>query len=345
MVDPRPWVFAQEVLLKPQKTKRPHYVPECYLLAWAEGGNQVAIRRRNSVKVPTPNVANVAVEAGIYGRDEAAQVREKIFGSFEERWPGLRTLLVAQGGTVTGDVRSAISLFAAVQLVRTREHLAQVEFLNNFAKFSSRRPVERDDVRAFLEERHLRFPPSGREVEAAWTFAYVMFNNGGPLTKNEVMRMLFGIAIRELAPRLERYSWTVEHCRKPILFSSDRPVMNWRERSPRDRYEGIGLETADETRMPLTPNDLLVIRNSGAEPAIQQVQPKRFRRVNMDIASQCHEFVIATPSMARDLGLLTLARHGPVTRFDIGPGFREMPDGRREPTGDVLHSWVPVRAD
>ncbi|HEY4852618.1 MAG TPA: DUF4238 domain-containing protein, partial [Streptosporangiaceae bacterium] len=74
----------------PQKTKHPHYVPECYLLAWAEDGNQVAVRRRNSIKVPTPNVANVAVEAGIYGRDEAAQVREKIFGSFEERWPDLR---------------------------------------------------------------------------------------------------------------------------------------------------------------------------------------------------------------------------------------------------------------
>jgi hypothetical protein len=331
--------------LTPQKTKRPHYVPECYLLAWAESGNQVAVRRRSSIKVPKPNVVNVAVEAGIYGRDEAAEVREKIFGSFEERWSDLRNLLVTQGGAVTGDVRSAISLFAAIQLVRTREHLAQVEFLNNFGEFSSRRPVERDDIRAFLEERHLRFPPSEREVEAAWTLAYVMFNKGGPLTKGEVMRMLFGIAIRELAPRLERYSWTVEHCRKPLLFSSDRPVMHWRRPSPRDRYEGIGLETADETRMPLTPNDLLVIRRSDVETAIQQVQPKRFDRVNMDIASQCHEFVIATPSMARDLELLTLAKHRPVLRFDIGPGFQQMPDGRREPTGDVLHSWVPVHAD
>lgn len=159
-------------------------MPACYLLAWAEGRNQVAVRRRNSIKVSTPNVANVAVEAGIYGRGEAAQVREKIFGSFEERWPDLRTLLMTQGGAVTGDARSAIALFAAIQLVRTREHLAQVEFLNNFGKFSSRRPVERDDIRAFLEQRHLRFPPSDREVEAAWTLAYVMFNKGGPRARS-----------------------------------------------------------------------------------------------------------------------------------------------------------------
>lgn len=331
--------------LTSQKTKRPHYVPECYLLAWAEGGNQIAVRRRSSVKVNTPNVTNVAVEAGIYGRDEAAQVREKVFGSFEERWPELRTMLVTQGGSVTGDARSAVALFTAIQLVRTREHLAQVEFLNNFGKFSSRRPVERDDIRAFLEQEHLRFPPSDREVEAAWTFAYVMFNKGGPLTKSEVMRMLFNIAIRELAPRLERYSWIVEHCRKPILFTSDRPVMNWRKPSPRDLYEGIGLETADETRMPLTPNDLLVIRNSGTGTAIQQVQPKRFDHVNMDVASQCHEFVIATPNMVRELQLLTLAKHRPVQRYDIGPGFQQMPDGREVPVGDVIHSWVPVRTE
>lgn len=164
-------------------------------------------------------------------------------------------------------------------------------------------------------------------------------------SKSEVMRMLFGIAIRELAPRLERYSWTLEHCRKPILFSSDRPVMHWRQPSPRDRYEGVGLETADETRMPLTPNDLLVIRQSGVDSAIQQVQPKRFDRVNLDVASQCHEFVIATPSLVRDLELLKLAKHRPVLRFDIGPGFQQMPNGQREPTGDVIHSWVPVRAE
>lgn len=325
------------------RTKRPHYVPECYLRAWADSNDQVAIRRRNSTKVPTPNVVNVAVEAGIYGRDEPAQLREKVFGGFEERWPDLRSLLLAQGGTVTGKVRSAISLFAALQLIRTREHMTQVEFLSDFGKFSGRRPVERDDIRAYLKQRHLRSAPSDREVEAAWTLAYVAFNYGGPLTKDETMRMLFDIAIRELAPRLDRYSWVVEHCRKPILFTSDRPVMFWRRPSPSDSYEGIGLETADEIRMPLTPSDLLVVRHSGVDMPVQQVQPRRFERVNADLVPQCHEFVVATPGRVGALALLTLAKHRPVMRFDIGPGLRELPDGRQEPMGDVVHTWGPVR--
>ena len=44
--------------------------------------------------------------------------------------------------------------------------------------------------------------------------------------------------------------WSVEQCRKPMLLTSDRPVMCWRPFSARDRLEGIGIETAPEVRMP-----------------------------------------------------------------------------------------------
>lgn len=179
-------------------------------------------------------------------------------------------------------------------------------------------------MRAFLQERHLKFTPSEREVEAAWTIAYVAFEQGGPLTKDAVMKMLFSIAIRELAPRLKRYSWTVEHCRKAMLFTSDRPVMYWRQRSARDRYEGVGIETADETRIPITPNDLLVVRRSGGGKASRNVQPKRFERVNASVASQCHEFVVATTHQIRTLGIAP-ARASPTghaVRHRTGiPGF------------------------
>jgi hypothetical protein len=325
-------------------TKRPHFVPACYLQAWADGDDQIAVRRRDSMKTFTPNVINVAVEAGIYGRGRAGQTRERMFGQLEEAWPDLRAALIGRGGAVGTDVRSAVSLFAAIQLARTREHVAQLEFLNSFARFSARRPVEREDIRAFLTERHLRFPPSDREVEAAWTFAYVTLNNGEPLGKDEVMAILLGVAVREIGPRLARFHWTVEHCRRPMLFTSDRPVMCWRPRSARDEYEGIGVETAEEIRMPLTPQDLLVIRPVGLDGGIQQVQPRRFERVNAAVASQCHELVVTTPSRARSLELLPMAKHRPVLRFDMAPGVRQLPDGREEPMGDILHTWIPTRA-
>jgi hypothetical protein len=221
-------------------TKRPHFVPATYLRAWANNEDQVAVRRRDTVKVYTPNVINVAVEAGVYGRGAVGQSREEMFGSLEETWSNLREALTSQGGGVDAEVRSQASLFAAIQLIRTRERIAQAEFMRSFAAFSARRPVTKDDIRAFLTERWLRFPPSDSEVEGAWTIAYVALRQGEPPSKDEVIAMLLNIAIRELAPRLARFHWTVEHCRKPMLFTSDRPVMCWRARSQRDKYEGIG---------------------------------------------------------------------------------------------------------
>src|ERR1700683_3822274 len=142
------------------ETKRPHFVPATYLRAWANDDDQVAVRRRGSVKAYTPNVINVAVEAGVYGRGAVGQTREEMFCSLEGTWSNLREALTNQGGGVDTEVRSQVSLFAAIQVIRTRERLAQAEFLSSFAAFSARRPVMKADIRAFLTERWLSFPPS-----------------------------------------------------------------------------------------------------------------------------------------------------------------------------------------
>jgi hypothetical protein len=326
-------------------TKRPHFVPATYLRAWADGDDQVVVRRRNTLKVYTPNVINVAVEAGMYGRGALGQIREEMFGSLEQVWSNLREALTNQGGRVDVEIRNQVSLFAALQLIRTRERLAQAEFLSSFAAFSARRPVAKDDIRTFLTERWLRFPPSDSEVEGAWTIAYVALREGEPSGKDEMIAMLVDIAVNEIAPRLIKFHWTVERCRKPLLFTSDRPVMSWRPRSSRDKYEGIGLENAREIRMPLTPNYLLVIRPIGVDGGIEQVQPRRFERVNDAVASQCHEFVVAAPSRIGELRTLKIATHRPVLRFNMGPGTRVLPDGREESMGDIVHMWTPAHAE
>ena len=77
-------------------TKRPHFVSVCYLRAWTDGDNKVAVRRRGAAEAFTPNVINVAVDAGNYGRGDAAQAREKMLGQLEEIWPDLRAALIAQ---------------------------------------------------------------------------------------------------------------------------------------------------------------------------------------------------------------------------------------------------------
>jgi hypothetical protein len=312
-------------MMATERTKRPHFVPATYLRAWANSDDQIAVLRRGNPKPYITNVKNVAVEAGLYGRDQAGQSREAIFGSLEENWPNLREKLVNRGGELGSEVRAQISLFIALQTIRTREKIAQVEFLNSFAEFSARRPVEKEKVRSFLAERWLRQVPSDSEVEGAWTYAYVSLQKGAPPNKNEVMEMLLGIAVTEIEPRIAKFHWKVEHCRKPMLLTSDRPVMYWRPRGPMDNWEGIGLDDAVEIRMPITPQDLLVIRPVGLDAGIEQVQPRRFDRVNLDVSSQCHEIVIGAESRFSKLEQIKLAPHRPVLRFNMAPGVERMP--------------------
>jgi hypothetical protein len=322
--------------------KRAHYVPVGYLRPWVDGSNQVAVRRRGSSGVFTPNIINISVEAGLYGRGPAGSARENMFGQIEHEWPGLREALSSDGGLIPSPTRQAVSVFAALQLVRTREHVAQTQFLTNLARFSSERPVQREDVRAYLEEHHLRFAPTDSEVEGAWTIASATLNHSAPPSAGQVLSMSLDIAIRKLGPRLAQHRWSVEHCAKPILFTSDRPVMCWRPRSGRDAYEGIGIETADEIRLPLSPQDLLVMRPTGIDEGVRRVQAPRFERVNAAVASQCHEFVVGRRGRADHLKAIQLAEHRPSLRFNFGPGFRHLPDGREQSIGDIVHMWVPT---
>jgi Protein of unknown function (DUF4238) len=192
---------AHPACMAAQATKRPHFVPECYLRPWANDSDQVAVRRRAAPAVITPNVRNVAVEAGLYGRGEDGQAREAMFGALEGGWPEARSALLAAGGEIDGDLRALVALFAAVQLVRTREHLAQAQFIVDLAEFAPTRPVSRDDVRCFLAERHLRFPPDDCDVEGAWTIACVALNGGETPTGDSFFATPLGIAVEQLAPR------------------------------------------------------------------------------------------------------------------------------------------------
>jgi hypothetical protein len=333
------------IVMADNDTKRPHFIPLSYLRAWAGEGDQVAVRRRSGPNVFTPNIINIAVDSGIYGRGDAGRDRERMFGRLEAEWPRLRKALISRGGALDEDDRSTISLFSATQLSRTRERVAQAEFLQAFADFSDRRPVTQEDVRTFLVECHLRFEPSDAEVKGAWIFASFALNDGKPQSKDEVMAMLLHIAVDEIRPRLAMMSgWTVEHCRKAVLLTSDRPVMCWRPRSLRDSYQGIGVETAEEIRWPLTPQDLLVMRPRARDGGLEQVSTQRFERVNAGVASQCHEFIVGTLSCRQNLQFLPMEEYRPVLRFNVGPGVRQLSDVREEAMGEILHMWLPVHA-
>jgi hypothetical protein len=324
------------------KTKRMHYVPQGYLRAWADDLQQVAIRRRGGADVFPTNVRNATVAGYLYGPGVNGQLREKMFGKLEDDWPDLRTALLSDGGFVTRAAREKTSVFMALQFIRTRESGAQFKFMREFAAFTPTRPVSRDDIRTFLRDHHLLFEPTDQEVEGAWTLASATLDTDDPPSLDEEMQTHFDIAIKQIAPRFEAYNWRVEHCSKPILLTSDRPVMAWRAPSVRDSYEGIGIDGAEEIRFALGPNDLLVIQRTGIQQSIVMVQQKRFRRVNAAAASQCQDQIIGTTALAFELSNIPMSAWRPTIRFNTAPGYQTMPDGTTESMGDIVHVWSPT---
>lgn len=324
----------------PATTKRPHFIPRVYLRAWADERGQVSIRRRERPAAHTVSIDKVAVDRGIYGRGEVGQRREDLFGKVEESWADLRDELITTGIAASADRRS-IALFIALQLARTREHVARQEFVLSLAESTTERPLSKEAVRQYLTHEHLGFAPDDREVEGAWTVASYMLAQGDLPTREALLGISLDIAVSQLAPAIEAMWWSVVTCRKPILLTSDRPVMYWRTPSDRDDIEGVGLLGAVEVRFPLTPRSLLVLRPVRVTPSVQRVDAERFDAVNRTTGAQCFEFILGTATQQQRLAGLTLDRRRPSLRFDLGPLYQQGTDGRDEPFGDVVHTWIP----
>lgn len=323
-------------------TKRSHYVPQVYLRAWANDRNQVAVRRRGSVDCFKSNIKDVAVQSHLYGKGLNGQIREQMFGNLEGEWPAMRAALLADGGLIQAPMRDKVALFMALQFIRTHKQGAQMKFFRALSEWTTVRPISKEDVRRFLQERILHFAPSDQEVEGAWSLAYIALKDGPPPSIDEEMGIHFDLAVKKVAPLLTEYSWAVEHCPKPILMTSDRPFMTWRPPSYRDAYEGVGIGNSDELRFPLTPSDLLVIQRGNYQIGVHTVQPKRFMRVNAAVASQCQDQIIGTVKNSADMRALRLADWRPMIRFNTGPGWLESSDGSRERMDDVIHTWSPT---
>lgn len=321
--------------------KRHHYVPQTYLRGWADSTGQVGVRRRRGPSGFIASVKNVGVEAHLYGSGAAATWRESNFSLIEGAWPHLRRELTASGRLRERD-RDQASLFMALQIARSREHIASSTFIAELAEYKPERPLTRAAVRTFIRARHGHVP-GDREVEAAWTLAHFQIEQGLVPTLDQAFSASMDVAVRDLAPLLSSRHWRVERSLEPILWSSDRPVMPWRPPSDRDAFEGVGYADCDEIRMPIGPRAMLVLERRPSVTPID-VHSRVFHRYNDDIALQCYEFIVSVPGRRSRLDAAVLADHRPAVRFNIGPGFETGADGVERPMGDIVHSWTPLRS-
>jgi hypothetical protein len=330
-----------------QRSKRHDYVTESYLRAWADRDSRVGVRRRGGSGTYVAHTRNVAVESGLYAVDPVAGPDDRVeaaLAELEAPLPALLARLREGRPTRRGDpAREDISVLLALQLVRTPEHFDQLTFPYDVADATGENPVSRDGMRRYLTG-YLGSPPAPQELQGALDWVNYNLGRHAAPTRQEVIDILFGVALNELAPRLEDKAWAVEISTGPPFITTDRPVTPYR-RPGRDRQAtGSGLESAEEIWFALGPLHLLVLRPRFPEHRLY-VPAARVEQVNRRLAAASHRQIIGRPADADTLLRLPLRAVRPHTRFGGGPLLREGPDGQLHRDGEVLHMYLDYSDD
>lgn len=214
-------------------------------------------------------------------------------------------------------------------------------FPERVARYAGNREIDVALMAEYLEREHLGFRPRDSEVRAALDLAQYMLREREFFTRDNAIRLAFG-TLEAVEQVMLRMHWSLEVARKPRLITSDAPLVLWRTPTPRDQFEGFGLENAEEVRFPISPAMQLLLTHRAREP-VTRIEPDRVRGCNADMALACYQVVVGHPRRERQLQLLNLPARRPVVRFNTGPGYRVMPDGTDEYMGEILHAWVPRR--
>jgi hypothetical protein len=308
----------------------------------------VLVRRRDGGRFESSPL-NVAVESGFYNfPDGAGGVSLEI----ESGLADIETLTEAVLRKVDRDSRppdandadrAVLALFMALQMERTTDHRERVLFPKRVVEWAAGREMTHALVAEYLETEHLGFVPTAAEVDGALSVVKISMDDPSVLTEEFAIQMMLRAA-PELGTRLLRLNWTVEVDRHREFITSDSPVVLWRKPTPRDNFEGLGIDKAEELRFPLDPGKQLVLSRRKRAPVIE-VAVHRVRRSNADMAGACHRFIIGNPANPNPVDAQRLDKWRPVIRFATGPLLEEGPGGGLRPKGgDVVHMWRPRRA-
>lgn len=326
-----------------QRSKRHHYVPDCYLRRWADTSGRVVVRRRDRYEPIITATKNVAVEVDLYTIKGAQGPSDEIEKALAVVEGPLTTILdsLAAGEipAIGSDSRRTLSILLSMQYVRTPENLDRALFSTRAAEHAGVVPVPREAMRNFLHDEHLGFDPDENELSAATDLCNGMLAMGD-VPHDQLVLDQFEIGMRHVAPRLESMVWNLERCRKPRFLTSDRPIVLWRPPTRERLVDGIGLEGAAEIRFPVGPSHLLVLTPDGREDVVS-VRPQRAAEVNMHLARQCHKLVIGGLERRMFLASLPLAARRPAMRFRGGPLHKHDELGNLVAVSDVIHTWVP----
>lgn len=329
---------------QPNSPKAQHYLPQFYLRGFGHR-SEVLVRRRSGGVFST-GTAVVGHENFLYEHPglPAGAVETDYLKDLDARASRAISLILSEGPpSKVSEDRSMLAHFLAVQHTRTPERREQMSWRARLREYLGGRELTRDFVRDYLREKHLGFYPSDSEVDAAYDLATYL-----GIDTDDDDRWLFLQHIveppKDLVEMLQLMDWTLETARKPRFITSDSPLVVWREPTPRDEFEGVGVANAEEVRFPIDAAHQLVLTQPSQGDGAREVEPQRVRDCNQDMALGCHRFIVGHPNRGVQLSRLELPEHRPVIRFNKGPKVVKGPDGELQETGEeILHTWLPRR--
>jgi Protein of unknown function (DUF4238) len=324
--------------------KRHHFVPRFYLARWSDH-DQLAVQRRDGTHF-LANPTNVAVINGFYDfRDDDGEVSKAVEKFLADVVEGPASSAFAEidrigrPPTPGTDEHHAMCMFIAFQMIRTPERRDEMMLAESVRTYLDGRDLTEDVMASYLESIHLGFAPSQREVRAAHMLIGYQLTQLDPGSREESMKIMYKSALT-LAPRLTEMHMSVAVDRKERLITADQPVLLWKRPSRRDAFEGVGIATADEIRLPLDAGQQLVLKHR-PRPGVVRLSSSEVVQCNRDIAARCHVFVAGSPRQSAALRALDLRARGPRARFDVGYRYVQDEHGQLIKTDqEILHTWV-----
>ena len=251
--------------------RRHHLLPRFYLRSFADRDERITVIPRQAEQGPTKphttGIVNVLVERDFYtitdehgGPDFAL---EHAFSVLESRAAEALRVLLEEGLVLSDRLRSAWSEFMAFQVTRGRQ------FRKSFADFVDRsnkgilRTLAAQAPDEYFERISAELVAQGKEplgeitpeVRKKWAdgerFTVV------PSQEHTIEMSM--VAIDELTIIFFQMAWKLVRFAAPCLFTSDHPVLYWREPDRLSPFMGIGPATANEIRIPLSPSAVLVL--------------------------------------------------------------------------------------
>ncbi len=274
-----------------------HLVPRFYLDGWSKGNRMLSIRRGTGQCFPL-KPEKAAFETDAYavilpGGDKSYEAEEALAQLEGEAAAAMRRALA--DWPPSDEDKGHLSLLMVTQVTRGRD---LAEHMNTILDYLTRTqfammPSDEESLKQRLRDANLEITDENLELVRE------MINDpdGYRVQMHQTHRVHSALKVGlDLYPHFYLRVWHLVTIPQRLFITTDRPVSLHADEESRGPFGSIGLMTADEVWMPLSPSELLVMTHPGTGPARRgTLRQDQVESVNLRVAANCHEWAFARP--------------------------------------------------